>query len=266
MLAYLYGVVAAGAVNIDGYEDDAFAGLNPNCFVYLDEGVTAPDIANVNYIQVRQDASSESGRVYEALGNIVISPENDFQVVNAFSITEGNTISMEMPLNTTDSGDNGWKPLVLPFTPAMVTDTQGNEMTQYTRKAVSNSNGLYMTASFDAKGNLGLTEGIKANTPYLAALFKNEGNASVRFVAGASGIASMAGISDAIIGLTIAAAGSLADVVLFKRLDGAACAVWSMASAFRMGVMLFAAWSVIGEVLKCSRGASQPAPGKESCA
>ena len=60
--------------------------------------------------------------------------------------------------------------------------------------------------------------------------------------------------------------GSLADVVLFKRLDGAACAVWSMASAFRMGVMLFAAWSVIGEVLKCSRGASQPAPGKESCA
>ena len=64
----------------------------------------------------------------------------------------------------------------------------------------------------------------------------------------------------------IAAAGSLADVVLFKRLDGAACAVWSMASAFRMGVMLFAAWSVIGEVLKCSRGASQPAPGKESCA
>ena len=64
----------------------------------------------------------------------------------------------------------------------------------------------------------------------------------------------------------IAAASSLADVVLFKRLDGAACAVWSMASAFRMGVMLFAAWSVIGEVLKCSRGASQPAPGKESCA
>ena len=119
------------------------------------------------------------------MGNIVISPENDFQVVNAFSITEGNTISMEMPLNTTDSGDNGWKPLVLPFTPAMVTDTQGNEMTQYTRKAVSNSNGLYMTASFDAKGNLGLTDGIKANTPYLAALFKNEGNASVRFVAGA---------------------------------------------------------------------------------
>lgn len=176
---------AAGAVNIDGYEDDAFAGLNPNCFVYLDEGVTAPDIANVNYIQVRQDASSESGRVYEALGNIVISPENDFQVVNAFNIVEGNTISMEMPLNTTDSGDNGWKSLVLPFTPSMVTDTQGNEMTQYARKAVSNPNGLYMTASFDAKGILSLTDDIKANTPYLAALFKNEGNASVRFVAGA---------------------------------------------------------------------------------
>lgn len=60
----------------------------------------------------------------------------------------------------------------------------------------------------------------------------------------------------------IAAAGSLADIVLFKQLDGAACAVWALASAFRMGVMLFAAWSVIGEVLKCSRGAGKFASGK----
>ena len=60
----------------------------------------------------------------------------------------------------------------------------------------------------------------------------------------------------------IAAAGSLANIVLFKRLDGVACAVWALASAFRIGVMMFAAWSVIGEVLKCSRGAAQPASGK----
>lgn len=64
----------------------------------------------------------------------------------------------------------------------------------------------------------------------------------------------------------ISAAGSLADIILFKRLDGVACAVWSLASAFRMGVMLFAAWSVIGEVLKCSRGPSQASCGKENCA
>ena len=63
----------------------------------------------------------------------------------------------------------------------------------------------------------------------------------------------------------IAAAGSLADIVLFKRLDGAACAVWALAAAFRMGVMTFAAVSVVGEVLKCSRGArAQDVPrGKE---
>ena len=63
----------------------------------------------------------------------------------------------------------------------------------------------------------------------------------------------------------LAAAGSLADIVLFKRLDGAACAVWSLASAFRMGVMLFAGWSVIGEVLKCTERGPAPA-GKEDAA
>lgn len=63
----------------------------------------------------------------------------------------------------------------------------------------------------------------------------------------------------------IAAAGSLADIILFKRLDGAACAVWSLAAAFRMGVMAFAAISVVGEVAKCRDSAAQ-SPGKESCA
>lgn len=63
----------------------------------------------------------------------------------------------------------------------------------------------------------------------------------------------------------IAAAGSLADIILFKRLDGAACAVWSLAAAFRMGVMAFAALSVVGEVAKC-RDSAEQSPGKESCA
>ena len=51
----------------------------------------------------------------------------------------------------------------------------------------------------------------------------------------------------------IAAAASLADVVLFKRLDGIACAVWALGAAFRVGVMAFSSWSVIGELLKYSK-------------
>lgn len=172
------------ATQPEGYNADAFKGLNPNCIVYLDEGVSNPGIANVNYVKVRQDAAAESGRIYEALNDIVISPEYDFRAINTFNITQPNTISMEMELASSKTGNSGWKPLILPFSPSKVTDASGNEMTQYVRTGASNQNGLYMTASADTDGDLKLTNGIVANTPYLASLYQEEGNAAVRFVAG----------------------------------------------------------------------------------
>lgn len=45
----------------------------------------------------------------------------------------------------------------------------------------------------------------------------------------------------------LAASASLSDIVLLKRLDGLACAVWVLAAAFRCGMMLFAAFSILGE-------------------
>ena len=45
-----------------------------------------------------------------------------------------------------------------------------------------------------------------------------------------------------------AAAASLSDVILLKRLDGLACALWILAAAFRCGMMLFSAFSVLGEL------------------
>lgn len=167
----------------EGYDADAFAGLNPNCVVYLDEGVAVPANTDVNYVRVRQDAASETGRVYEAIGSITINPDYDFQAVNAFNITEGNSISMDMQLNGTNKGYQGWKSLVLPFSPMKVTDEAGNEMSQYVRDNVSNEYGLYMTATSDADGTLKLMSGIRANTPYLAALYQDGGAASVRFIA-----------------------------------------------------------------------------------
>lgn len=167
----------------EGYDADAFTGLNPNCVVYLDEGVAVPANTDMNYVRVRQDAASETGRVYEAIGSITINPDYDFQAVNAFNITEGNSISVDMQLNGTDKGYRGWKSLVLPFSPMKVTDEAGNEMSQYVRDNVSNEYGLYMTATPDADGTLKLMSGIRANTPYLAALYQDGGAASVRFVA-----------------------------------------------------------------------------------
>ena len=41
------------------------------------------------------------------------------------------------------------------------------------------------------------------------------------------------------------AAASLSDIALFKRLDGVSAAVWGLCAAFRSGLMLLSAWSVI---------------------
>lgn len=59
----------------------------------------------------------------------------------------------------------------------------------------------------------------------------------------------------------IAAAASLADIVLFKRLDGITCAIWSLGAAFRAGAMTFAAISIVGECVKCTEKNAQPERG-----
>lgn len=167
----------------DGYDAKAFDGLNPNCIVYIDEDVSVPDNGGVNYVQVRHDADSESGRVYEALSDIVIDPEYDFHVMNAFDIKVGNTVSMEMTLGATNTGDKGWKGLLLPFSPSKVTDKAGNAIEHYVFGGSDSMFGRYMTASFDADGSLILTSEILENTPYLAAMYQEEEMSVVRFVA-----------------------------------------------------------------------------------
>ncbi len=50
-----------------------------------------------------------------------------------------------------------------------------------------------------------------------------------------------------------AAAASLSDISLFKRLDGIGCAVWSLCAALRAGIMFFSAYAVIVEITDCLR-------------
>lgn len=51
----------------------------------------------------------------------------------------------------------------------------------------------------------------------------------------------------------LVAAASLSDVVIFKRIDGFAAAVWGIAAAFRCGLMLFGGWSVLRSLFKAHR-------------
>lgn len=63
------------------------------------------------------------------------------------------------------------------------------------------------------------------------------------------------------------AAASLSDIALLKRLDGFGAALWALCAAFRTGLMLFAAWSVLTEPIKNARGkAPQKSTGEQGSA
>ncbi len=48
-------------------------------------------------------------------------------------------------------------------------------------------------------------------------------------------------------------AASLSDIAFFKRLDGAASAIWVLAAVFRSGLMLLSAWKIIERVYAASK-------------
>ena len=174
----------------EGYSADAFAGINPNCIVYLDENVAVPDAA-ANYVRVRKDDTAEGGRVYEALGSISIDPMYDFRALNTFNVTEGNTISMEMPLDVSYGASN-WSSFVIPFVPAKVTNVAGDEISAYTGSDDEvGANGSYMVASLsdETAEGLSLMAGIQANVPYVAGLCAETEPGVVRFEAGACEVA-----------------------------------------------------------------------------
>lgn len=174
----------------EGYSADAFTGINPNCIVYLDENVAVPD-APANYVRVRKDDTADGGRVYEALGSISIDPMYDFRALNTFNVTEGNTISMEMPLEVSYGASN-WRSLVLPFVPAKVINVAGDEIPAYTGSDDEvAANGSYMVASLadETAEGLSLMAGIQANVPYVAGLCAETEPGVVRFEAGACEVA-----------------------------------------------------------------------------
>ena len=67
------------------------------------------------YVSAKDD-TVEGVRVYEALGSISIDPMYDFRALNTFNVTEGNTISVEMPLDVS-CGASNWSSFVIPFVP-----------------------------------------------------------------------------------------------------------------------------------------------------
>ena len=108
-------------------------------------------------------------RVYQAVGDISLDAAYPFNALNTFSIPEGNKISIDMDLLSSD-GKSSWSPMVLPFAPSKVIDANGKEMIIYDHsEAIPTPGSNYMAATLNSTGSgLELVGGIKANTPYVA--------------------------------------------------------------------------------------------------
>ncbi len=157
---------------VAGYSADAFKGLNPNCIVYLDEDEQVPD-AKANYVTVRssRQPDGQMARVYEAVGSIYLDGAYPFNAINTFRMLDGNVVSYEMDLKSSD-GKINWRPLLLPFTPSQVVDGAGNEMAVYIGPdcLVPDRNYMVGTLSRAIGDDFQLTNSITANVPHIVSL------------------------------------------------------------------------------------------------
>ena len=155
-----------------GFSSDAFAGLNPNCIVYLDENEQVP-AAKANYVTTRseQQPGGQMARVYEAVGNIYLNAAYPFNAINSFKVLDGNVVSYEMDVKSSD-GKINWRPLLLPFSPKSVVDEAGNEMVVYIGPdcLVPDRNYMVGTLSTAIGDDFQLTNSINANVPHIVSL------------------------------------------------------------------------------------------------
>ncbi|MDE6270893.1 MAG: leucine-rich repeat domain-containing protein, partial [Muribaculaceae bacterium] len=154
-----------------GIHQNAFAGINPNCIIVLDEGVTAPASA-ANCIMTSTGTVTETmpdgstiereGRIYTADGNIALTAGYPLAIPHAFSLAPEAKITL-------DAEQNGkYASLVVPFDAASVTDASGNELvlsTPPTAKTVEK--GCMVYALPEGGEKLETVSAVEANTPYI---------------------------------------------------------------------------------------------------
>ncbi|MDE5785673.1 MAG: leucine-rich repeat domain-containing protein, partial [Duncaniella sp.] len=153
-----------------GVSDKAFDGLNPNCFIVLDEGVNATATGrNVLYTtsgmitETQPDGSTieREGRIYTASSDVVFTSAYPLAIPHHFTLADGASISLSVE-------NDKWNSLVVPFDVEKITDEAGNavEVNVYSPKT-RNAEGFYLYTLADDADKLESVGAAKANVPYL---------------------------------------------------------------------------------------------------
>ncbi len=153
-----------------GVSEKAFEGLNPNCFIILDEGVTMP-VTHGNILTTSSGMISETqpdgsvlereGRTYSAKQNVSLKAEYPMAIPHAFTLDENTAITLT-------SENDGWTGMAVPFDVMSIKDAEGNEV-EITISAGQDSDkkANYIFTLEDNAEGLSSVAAIKANTPVL---------------------------------------------------------------------------------------------------
>lgn len=159
--------------SVRSINSDAFAGVNPNCIIVLDEGVAIPD-AKANYIHAAEGDVTEispegtetvrRGRIYSAKNNISIVQGYPLAIPHAFTLENGAKVMMEADIKD-------WTSIVAPFDVQKIYHSSNSEVEFIVageEDDVLKNNVIYSLV--DDTHNLTSVSGIKANTPVIVRL------------------------------------------------------------------------------------------------
>ena len=173
------GGSAAGrrAVRANGITDASFAGINPNCLIFIsDLNFALTDVHNVVY--------NGSG-TRQALTDINLSSAYPFHAPGSFNLGDY-TISLEMPLKYRDGNvSNNWTGAIFPFSPSYI-EIDGMEHSV----ASQGANTISVFGFYSEKDEtMSIQDEIKPNTPYMVRV-NGDGDAEVKAVFSATGSSS----------------------------------------------------------------------------
>ncbi|MCM1331007.1 MAG: C10 family peptidase [Bacteroides sp.] len=140
-----------------GMTDASFAGINPNCLIFVPDGYET-SIANTPNVIVNKAGYRM------AVSDITLDGNYPFNTPASFSLAD-HKISMTVNIPGSISDDNdGWKGIVLPFAPSSF--EFGKEFTQRGEKPLTLRSFTDETAEIMTE-----VDAIKANHPYLASVY-----------------------------------------------------------------------------------------------
>ncbi|MDE7413781.1 MAG: C10 family peptidase [Muribaculaceae bacterium] len=140
---------------------NAFKGLNPNCIVVLDDGVSVPS-SKANYLLVKEESDAEGTR------SRVYSAESDISFVEGYPLSIPYSFTLKDDAVVTFAAETKeWTPVLVPFNVNSITDESNQEivMTLAEEDAETiDNNTIYGLAEGGEKFQS--VERIEANKPY----------------------------------------------------------------------------------------------------